>query len=137
MTEAPAILAPCTTERPTAPQPITATREPSRTFAVSSTDPTPVATAQPIRQACSTGSSRGTGTAPTSGTTVLVANVPARSTGVRTSPPRRRRRPVAAGGALHWRGSPRVHAAHVPQAVFQPSTTRSPTATEVTPAPTD
>ena len=40
--------------------PITATRAPAQTRAVSSTDITPVATAQPIRHACSTGSSRGT-----------------------------------------------------------------------------
>ena len=51
---------PGSTDSPTAPQPITATRAPSQTFAVSSTDMTPVATAQPIRHACSTGSSRGT-----------------------------------------------------------------------------
>ena len=35
---------------PTAPQPITPTRAPGQTCAVSSTEPTPVATAQPIRQ---------------------------------------------------------------------------------------
>src|SRR5262249_59757602 len=104
------------------------------TWGVASTDPTPVARAHPSRQACSTGSSRGTGTAATAGTTVLVANVPVRSTGVRTSPLRRRSRPAAAGGTLHWRGSPLVQAAHVPHDVFQPRTTRSPTATVVTPA---
>ena len=93
--------APWITDSPTAPQPITATRAPSQTFAVSSTDMTPVATAQPIRHACSTGSSRGTFTAATSGTTVWVANVPVRSTGVSTLPSRRNSRPAAAGGRLH------------------------------------
>src|SRR5437870_10909269 len=39
--------APWTTERPTAPQPMTATRAPSQTPAVFSTEPTPVATLQP------------------------------------------------------------------------------------------
>ena len=52
---APAMRAPWITDSPTAPQPITATRAPSQTFAVSSTDMTPVATAQPIRHACSDG----------------------------------------------------------------------------------
>src|SRR5439155_26383585 len=102
---------------------------PGHTFAVSSTDITPVATAQAISQACSTGSSTGTFTAATAGTTVRVAYVPVRSTGVSSSPSARCRRPGAAGGLLHWRGSPRTHIAQLPQAVFQPSTTRSPGAT--------
>ena len=40
---------PGSTDSPTAPHPITATRAPSQTFAVSSTDITPVATAQPMQ----------------------------------------------------------------------------------------
>ena len=60
ISDAPAIRAPWIAERPTAPQPITATRAPSQTLARSrARDITPVATAQPIRHACSTGSSRG------------------------------------------------------------------------------
>ena len=81
---------------------------------------TPVATAQPIRHACSTGSSRGTFTAATAGTTVCVANVPVRSTGVSTLPSSRSSRPAAAGGCLHCRGAPRRQVGHSPQAVFQP-----------------
>ena len=107
---APAMRAPWITDSPTAPQPITATRAPSQTFAVSSTDMTPVATAQPSRHACSTGSSRGTFTAAT-----------CRHDGVRRERPgaqhrrqlaavaRESSRPGAAGGRLHWRGSPRAH----------------------------
>ena len=106
--------APCTTESPTAPAPITATRAPGQTWAVSSTDITPVATAQPIRQAWSTGSSRGTIATASSCTTVRVAKVPVRRTGVRSVPSARCNRPGAAGGRLHWRGSPRLHGAHVP-----------------------
>src|SRR5437773_1410075 len=41
------------TDKPTAPQPMTATRAPSQTPAVFSTEPTPVATLQPMRHACS------------------------------------------------------------------------------------
>jgi len=105
--------APWITERPTAPQPITATRAPSQTFAVSRTDITPVATAQPSKHACSGGSSRGTFAAATAGTTVCVAKVPVRRTGVNSEPSARKSRPGAAGGRLHWRGSPRSHEAHV------------------------
>ena len=81
--------APWIADRPTAPQPITATRAPAQTFAVSSTDITPVATAQPIRHACSTGSSAGTRTAATAGTTVCVAKCPGAQDG-------RQHRPVGA-----------------------------------------
>ena len=47
--------APCTTFRPTPPQPITATDEPGATFAVLNTAPTPVVTAQPTSAARSNG----------------------------------------------------------------------------------
>ena len=115
ISDAPASRAPWTTERPTAPQPMTATLAPSGTRAVSSTDITPVATAQPSRQACSDGSSAGIFTAAAAGTTVRVANVPVR----KHRRKRRRRRfdagdPAAAGGRLHCRGSPRTQNAHAP-----------------------
>ena len=93
--------APWIADRPTAPHPITATRAPSQTRAVSSTLITPVATAQPMRHACSDGSAAGIWTAATAGTTVRVANVPVRRNGVRTAPSARCRRPGAAGGCLH------------------------------------
>ena len=124
--------APWTTDRPTAPQPITATRAPcpdlrrlehrhharSRRRSRSGTPARPAARAAPHD---------GDGSA----TTVRVANVPVRSTGVSSAPSARCSRPGAAGGRLHWRGSPRRHGAHAPHAVFQPSTTRSPAATTV------
>ena len=61
-------------ERPTPPQPITATVAPSGTAAVLRTEPMPVATAQPIRAATSSGASRRIGTAPEAGTTASSAN---------------------------------------------------------------
>src|SRR6266511_3156552 len=106
--------APCTAERPTAPQPITPTRAPSHTLAVSSTEPTPVATAQPIRHACSAGRLSPTRTAADSCTTVRVANVPSCSVWNSLSPFRRKRR-AARGGVLQRRSSPRAHQRHSPQ----------------------
>ena len=50
MRAAPAMRAPCTTERPMPPSPMTSTVAPSSTRAVFSTAPTPVCTAQPITQ---------------------------------------------------------------------------------------
>ena len=55
MRSAPAIAAPCTTLRPTPPQPNTATLEPGSTRAVLNTAPTPVVTAQPTSAARSRG----------------------------------------------------------------------------------
>src|SRR5207253_9446700 len=61
-------------ERPTPPQPITATRSPGRTPAVRQTAPTPVVTAQPTRPATSKGTSLGIGTHERSGSTQASAN---------------------------------------------------------------
>ena len=74
MREARASRAPCTTERPTPPQPITATVAPSGTAAVLSTEPTPVATAQPTMATRSSGASSRILTAPERGTTTRSAN---------------------------------------------------------------
>jgi hypothetical protein len=52
---APAHAAPMTVESPTPPAPMTHTLEPFSTFAVLSTLPTPVVTAQPITAAISAG----------------------------------------------------------------------------------
>ena len=54
---APAITAPCTTERPIPPSPKTATLSPALTFAVLSTAPMPVVTPQPRRHIFSSGAS--------------------------------------------------------------------------------
>ncbi len=72
---APTATAAISAERPTPPQPITATRSPGRTPAVFQTAPTPVVTAQPTRLATSNGTSFGIGTHDRSGTTHASANV--------------------------------------------------------------
>src|SRR5919108_5316302 len=64
-----AIAAPCTTFSPTPPAPITATVDPGVTCAAFITAPMPVTTAQPTVASASKGTSRGTGTAPSAGTT--------------------------------------------------------------------
>ena len=76
MRDAPAMRAPWTAEMPTPPRPVTTTVEPRSTLAVLSTAPTPVCTAQPIRQATSRGMSSSRRTAPEAGTTVCWANAP-------------------------------------------------------------
>ena len=66
--------APWITDRPTPPQPITATLAPGGTWAVLRTAPTPVATAQPTIATTSSGASRRMRIAPDSGTTTRSAN---------------------------------------------------------------
>ena len=60
MVEAPARRAPWITDRPTPPQPITATVEPGSTPAVCQTAPIPVDSAHPTRAASSSGAARST-----------------------------------------------------------------------------
>ncbi len=59
--------APCTIESPTAPSPLTTTEAPAGTFAVLSTAPMPVCTAQPTIAAMSVGRSSGMRTAAVGG----------------------------------------------------------------------
>jgi hypothetical protein len=66
--------APWMTERPTPPQPITATVAPSGTCAVFCTEPTPVATAHPTTATTSSGASSRMRIAPERGTTTRSAN---------------------------------------------------------------
>ena len=73
---APAMRAPCMIEMPIPPPPATSTVAPSGTFAVFSTAPTPVCTAQPITHAISSGVSSGTLTAPDSGVITSSAKPP-------------------------------------------------------------
>ena len=61
-------------DRPTPPQPITATLAPGWTCAVFCTAPTPVATAQPTTATTSSGASSRIFTAPERGTTTRSAN---------------------------------------------------------------
>ena len=78
---APAILAPCTTARPTPPQPTTSTVSPGRTRATLNTAPRPVVTPQPARQITSSGMSGGTTTSWLARTTTSSASVPAPTNG--------------------------------------------------------
>jgi len=65
-----------TIDRPTPPSPITATLAPAGTAAVLTTEPTPVATQQPMSAATSAGVPSGIGTAAPAGTTWASAIVP-------------------------------------------------------------
>ena len=65
--DAPASRAPWVTAMPIPPAPSTSTVAPSSTFAVFSTAPTPVCTAQPMTHATSRGTSAPTLTTPASG----------------------------------------------------------------------
>ena len=75
MRSAPAITAPWITESPTPPRPKTATDAPGSTFAVCSTAPIPVVTAQPSRQTLSSGASGRIFASAISGSTVHSAKV--------------------------------------------------------------
>ena len=92
MRAAPASRAPWITARPTPPQPMTATDEPSCTGVAQSAAPAPVEKPQAIRHACSAGSSSGIFTAHASCTITRSANVPQRSTRIQHG---------AVGGAVH------------------------------------
>jgi hypothetical protein len=76
MTEAPESRQPWIAEMPTPPQPITTAVSPGRSWAVLTTEPTPVITPQPTRAATSYGTSGSIGTAPIRGTTISSANAP-------------------------------------------------------------
>ena len=76
---APASLAPCTTLRPTPPQPTTSTLAPASTLAWRITAPTPVATLQPMMAACVQGRSRRTVTTCSAGHTTYSEKVPMRA----------------------------------------------------------
>ncbi|OGL00278.1 MAG: hypothetical protein A3E31_14985 [Candidatus Rokubacteria bacterium RIFCSPHIGHO2_12_FULL_73_22] len=76
---APARRAPCTTFRPTPPQPTTSTAAPASTPAQRVTAPTPVGTQQPISAACGHGISSRIGTSISAGQTTASENVPMRA----------------------------------------------------------
>ena len=71
---APAAAAPISADRPTPPQPNTATRSPGATRAVRHAAHTPVVTAQPTSAATANGTSAAMGMQERSGTTVCSAN---------------------------------------------------------------
>ena len=68
---APAIRAPCTIDIPMPPRPVTSTVDPTSTFALLNTEPTPVWTAHPMTQAISRGVSWSSLTTADSGTIVF------------------------------------------------------------------
>jgi len=70
-----AITAPCTTAKPIAPSPNTATVEPGRTLATLSTAPTPVVMPQPSRHTLSSGAFGSIFATDISGSTVYSENV--------------------------------------------------------------
>ena len=86
MVRAPASLAPCTTLRPTPPQPTTSTLLPASTLAWRMTAPTPVATLQPMMAACVQGRSLRTVTTCSAGQTTYSLNVPMRAIWLTGSP---------------------------------------------------
>src|SRR5262245_5714179 len=140
---APARRAPCTTERPTPPSPVTSTLAPSSTRASFSTAPTPVWTAQPITQATSSGTSAGMRTAPVAGTSAYSASAPRLRPRCTGRPPRESgvvpsaRVPVAMPRLCSQRlDCPRTHHAQRPQGGHGESTTGSPVARLSTSGPT-
>jgi hypothetical protein len=86
MVLAPASFAPCTTLRPTPPQPTTSTVEPDSTLAWRMAAPTPVATLQPMMAACVQGRSLRTETTCSAGHTTNSENVPMRAIWLTGSP---------------------------------------------------
>ena len=103
------------TDWPMPPAPITATVSPGCTLARLSTAPAPVTTAQPMRQAASSGISLEITTAWLSATTVRSVNTPALANWNAFSPATvngRLRRPIV---SRQWVGWPRSQASHSPQ----------------------
>jgi hypothetical protein len=119
--EAPAIRAPWIAESPTPPQPITSTESPGRTFAVFSTAPTPVMTAQPRSATCSSGSDGSTGKTVLAGTTERSANDDGTLWWIRVAPVEKRvvpsdRNPRSnISRRSHTEGRPEVQRRHAPQ----------------------
>ena len=138
MMEAPAIRAPCTTDWPTPPQPMTATDEPGVTCAVFRAAPRPVVTPQPSRASCSSGSEVVTETTDASSTTISSANVPQPHTAVAHWPSASSNLGVleTTGPRTQWFEQPLRHHQQLPHAGDTEARTRSPTATRLTSGPT-
>ena len=142
---APASFAAATTCSPTPPQPITATLSPRRTPAALRTAPAPVTTPQPSSEACHSGMSAVSGTAPAAATTVRCAKhaVIRPCWSVSPAPSCRREVPSISvpRSALRPAGSQRLRrparqARHCPHDGTNENATRSPGATCVTRSPT-
>src|SRR5450755_4250569 len=131
---APAMRRPWITLRPTPPTPKTAAVSPGRTLARLSTEPTPVSTPQPMRQAEDSGTSLGMRTAWTSLTTVISLKTEAAAKLDAGSPLKVNGVVILPNELLHHVGCPVLHA---PQLARVAITTWSPGLTEVTSEPTD
>src|SRR6266576_2546162 len=118
------------------PAPITATVWPGCTFTRLSTAPVPVTTAQPMRQATSSGTSSSITTAWVSFKTVYSLNTPALANWKARSPPTVNGRGSLPNVSRQCVGCPRSQASHCPQLPRVVSTTWSPTFTLVTAEPT-
>jgi hypothetical protein len=141
---APASAAPITADSPTPPQPTMQVGAPGGTWAVFTTAPIPVATAQPINAATSGGTAAEIGTQAAAGTTAASAMVPIARYWYTRVPSARRTRVLPSASTCrpalvcsHSQVRPRTHTGHSPHGYTQLSTTRSPGRTEVTSPPTD
>ena len=103
------------TDCPMPPAPITTTVWPGCTFARLRTAPAPVTTAQPMRQAASSGMSLEITTAWLSATTVRSVNTPALANWKAFSPPTVNGRLSLPIVDLQWVGWPRSQASQRPQ----------------------
>lgn len=141
---APAMRAPWMVDRPTPPQPSTATDSPGCTWATFSTEPTPVITPQPRMQARSSGTVAGSGVSASARTRVYSLKVP-RLKARWMAWPRQRVWPSAARGLpssgftpmlrSQTLALPRAHCGHWPQGMAQFSSTGLPRLSCVTPSP--
>ena len=134
---APTVAAPCTAFNPTPPVPMITTHSPGRTPAVLVTAPKPVSTPQAISEAASSGTSFGMATAWEPSTTTYSANAPVRMPCTSASPfAVSGLRSSSGNTASHNTCAPVEQDGQCPQDRISVTTTWSPTATWVTPAPT-
>src|SRR5918997_5561570 len=141
---APDATAPRMEQRPTPPKPTTATEEPGDTFAVLTTAPTPVSTAQPKRALYSKGRGALSFTQDSCETTAYSAKADtpiwwctgSHEMESRLSPRSRLPAPLAFAAGSHRAGRPVAQGMQPPQLGTKTSTTWSPRARPVTPSPT-
>jgi hypothetical protein len=133
---APASAAPAMAPSPTPPQPMTATESPRVTPPVLMAAPMPAITPQPSSPTAAGRASGSTFVHWPACTSVLSTNAPMPRAGDSAVPSSRVIFCVALWVAKQYQGLPLWHARQLPQTARQLSTTKSPGATSVTPAPT-
>ena len=136
MTDAPASRAPTIAALPTPPHPITATESPRVTLPVFRAAPIPAMMPQPSSPTTAGSAAGSTLVHCFSCTRVFSANAPIPRAGLSTVPSVRVIFCVALKVLKQYHGSARLQARQSPQTARQFSTTKSPTATWVTPSPT-